>query len=123
MGSAWVSILFDIPVSCYLNVKSHFDIKQVLVFTKVACHLTLGVPQIVLQLPNVILKSNMSTIFSPNQLTFTEIEIKTARILNPDHTNPDLSPSPDSDSLVLGWGPSICIFHQGPQEIWTHGEG
>ena len=58
MGSAWVSMPCDIPVSCYLNVKSHFDIEQVLVFPKVAGHLTLGVPQIILQLPNIILKSN-----------------------------------------------------------------
>lgn len=60
---AWVSVPFEVPVSCYLNVKSHFDIEQVLVFPKVACHLTLGVPQIILQLPNAVLKSDIADIF------------------------------------------------------------
>ena len=75
----------DVPVSCYLNVKSHFDIEQVLVFPKVASHLTLGVPQIILQLPNVILKSNNTNpLCRPNWLTF--IEIEKARILNSAYT-------------------------------------
>lgn len=58
--SAWVSMPLEVPVSCYLNVESHFDIEQVLVFPKVTCHLTLGVPQVILQLPNAILKSDIS---------------------------------------------------------------
>lgn len=67
-GSAWVSMSFEIPVSCYLNIKSHFDIEQVLVFPKVACHLTLGVPQIILQLPDAILKSDIFNIFEPAEI-------------------------------------------------------
>lgn len=54
---------FEIPVSGYLNIKSHFDIEQILIFPKVAGHLTLGVPQVIFQLPDAILKSDISSIF------------------------------------------------------------
>ena len=112
---AWVSMPFEVPVSCYLNVKSHFDIEQVLVFPKVACHLTLGVPQIVLQLPDAILKSDISNVFRPNQLEFIEISVRlgfstlsTYKASRPSpHPTP---PSPESDLFVLGWGPSTCSF-------------
>lgn len=75
-ASACVNMPFEVPVSCYLNVKSHFNIEQVLVFAKVACHLTLGVPQVILQLPNAILKSDISNIFRLNQLKCTVISTK-----------------------------------------------
>lgn len=45
----------EVPVSCNLNVKGHFDIEQVLVLPEVARHLVLGVPQVTLQLPNAVL--------------------------------------------------------------------
>lgn len=67
-GSARVSMSSEIPVSCYLNIQSHFDIQQVLVFPKVARHLTLGVPQVILQLPNAILKSDISNVFEPAEI-------------------------------------------------------
>ena len=68
IGPGWVSIPSEIPVSGNLNIKSHFDIEQVLVFPKVASHLTLGVPQIILQLPDAILKSDISNIFEPAEI-------------------------------------------------------
>lgn len=45
-----------LPVSSYLNIKGHLDIKQVLVLPQMPSHLTFGVSQVILQLPNCVLQ-------------------------------------------------------------------
>lgn len=63
----------EVPVGCNLDVESHFDIEQVLVLPKVTCHLTLGVPQVVLQLPNAILRKDTTRTVRPHLLGATEV--------------------------------------------------